>query len=126
MVNPLNEAGTMPDGEWVELYNAGSTPTDVNGWQIRDGSTSYFTINSSRTNTGSTQINPGGYLAVYRNMGSSMFNNDGDKVKIFDGSTLIDSIDYGSSTDGKSWSRLPNITGAFADNQEPTPGGPNV
>ena len=26
----------MPNGEWVELYNQGSWPVDVNGWWLYD------------------------------------------------------------------------------------------
>lgn len=126
MVNPIIETGENPDGEWVELYNNGIGKVDVNGWQVRDSGSQFYTITAAKTNTGSTEINPGGFLAIYRNMGTSMFNNDGDSVRIFNGSILIDSLDYSSSTDAKSWSRVPDGSGVFTDNHTPTPGGPNV
>lgn len=35
LADPL---GPEPDGEWVELANDGSSPLDVTGWSLRDGS----------------------------------------------------------------------------------------
>lgn len=126
MVNPVDENGNNPDGEWVELYNAGSDAVDVNGWQIKDDGTQYYTISAAKTNTGSTEIAPGGFLAIYRNMTTSMFNNDGDSVRVFKGSDLVDSFDYSTSTDSKTWARTVDGSGALTDNHTPTPGGPNV
>ena len=31
------DGSAAPDGEWVELYNAGTTSVDLNGWSIIDG-----------------------------------------------------------------------------------------
>ena len=31
------DGSAAPDGEWVEFYNAGTTPVDLNGWSIIDG-----------------------------------------------------------------------------------------
>src|SRR3989344_3460661 len=33
-----NDASNMPLGEWVELYNNGNAPIDVNGWYMTDAS----------------------------------------------------------------------------------------
>ena len=128
MVDPSStlDAGINPEGEWVEIYNLSDVTVDVNGWQIRDSGSNYYTINSTKTNTGSTLIISGGRLAIYRNMGSSMFNNDGDTVKLFNGSTLIDLFSYTTTIDGKSWARVDEGTGAFTDGHIPTPGGPNA
>lgn len=131
MVNPFgNENDPMPNGEWVELYNKGVWTVDVTGWYIYDDTSNFpFVITNMNTNTGGTTIPVGGYLAVYRN-GQAKFNNDGDSVKLFDGpiatGALIDSMTYTSSTDGKSWARLPNGTGVWSDNHTPTPGSNNI
>lgn len=129
MVNPSDEGGSNPGGEWIELYNAGASAVDVNGWYIYDNASGNYIISSLNTNTGLTTILSGGYLAVYKN-GPAIFNNDGDSVRIYDGpiatGTLIDSMTYTSSTDSKTWSIIPNVTGTWLDNRTPSPGGPNV
>lgn len=131
MVNPAVEDGSNPDGEWVELYNKGSWTIDVSGWEIYDDGSHHFAISVSNTNTGGTIISAGGYLAVYRN-GSAIFNNDspGDSVRLFDGpiatGILIDSMTYPSSTDSKTWDRIPNGVGTWSDGHTLTIGGPNV
>lgn len=38
MANP--KAVTDTDGEWLELFNPGGTPVDINGWTLRDKGTS--------------------------------------------------------------------------------------
>lgn len=43
-------------GEWFELYNAGSQTVDLNTWTIKDDGSNTFTISSS------TEITAGGYL----------------------------------------------------------------
>jgi len=54
MQNPSAVADNQ--GEWFELYNAGSQTVDLNGWTIKDDGSNTFTISSS------TQITAGGYL----------------------------------------------------------------
>lgn len=43
-------------GEWFELYNAGSQAVDLDGWTIKDDGSNTFTI------SGTTSITAGGYL----------------------------------------------------------------
>ena len=43
-------------GEWFELYNAGSMTVDLDGWTIKDDGSNTFTI------SGTTEITAGGYL----------------------------------------------------------------
>jgi uncharacterized protein len=116
MANPA--AVDDGDGEWFELYNAGTTPVDINGWTFRDDNAQIvqsFTIESS------TVIEPGGYL-VLGNMPDTTVNggvtidyvypssfilaNDVDELIVTDAfNTEQDRVDYTSSP-------FPNPTGA--------------
>lgn len=137
MPNPLGSdtgfVGLPLDGEWVELYNRGASPIDVNGWYLYDNNNSHaLPINSSRTSGGTTIIPAGGLLTVYRN-GDSDFNldNDGDKVRLYNGSIgsggiLMDSFTYIFNLgENNSYARIPDGSGPWYD-PEPTPGLPNI
>ncbi len=117
----------MPQGEWVELYNPGSTPVDARGLVLYDSNDdNELFISDTKTLTG-TVIPPRSYLVVYRS-GDSDFalNNDGyDEVRLFADSSrqaLITSTSYSGSADGMSWSNLSGIWALTA----PTPGAPNT
>ncbi|MFN8442700.1 MAG: lamin tail domain-containing protein [Caldilineaceae bacterium] len=49
------------NGEWIELYNAGAAPVNLNGWAITDLGTDHFTITSE------LMIPAGGYVVLGRN-----------------------------------------------------------
>jgi len=122
----------MPGGEWIELYNKGAWSIDVSGWYLYDALNAHdLQITTSNVGGGSTVIPTHGYLAVYRN-GDPDFslNNGSETVRLLDGilgvGTLIDSFNYSSTIEDKTWSRIPNGTGAWSDNYTPTPGGPNA
>jgi hypothetical protein len=51
------------DGEWFEIYNAGSTAVDMDGWTIQDDGTDSHVID----NGGPLVINPGEYQVFVRN-----------------------------------------------------------
>lgn len=126
MVNPANESGSNPNGEWIEIVNVSSTTVDVNGWIIEDSVSNSYVISATNTNTGTTTIAAGEYLAVYKN-GVAIFNNGGDSINLYDlSSNLIDDFSYSSSTDDVTWSRVPDAIGSWSDGHIPTPGGPNV
>ena len=94
MVNP--ETG---NNEWVEIYNDNNFSVTLVDWFIDD-----------LENAGSTpkifslEI-PGKDYRVF-NLSSSVFNNDGDSIRLLDfNKSLKDSFEYGSSTQEKSWGR---------------------
>lgn len=131
MYHPVVEGGTMPNGEWVELYNNSSSPVDVAGWQIKDALDHTITISTANSNNngdlldaGETVVPGNGWLVVYKN-GVSIFNNAGDTVNLYNGSTLVDSVTYaGSKAAGLTLARIPDGTGAWVD-PVATPGEPN-
>jgi hypothetical protein len=143
-----DDSSAMPKGEWVELYNNSSSPVNLNGWYVWDGSGSVankIPITVANTNTGTTVIPAGEWLVVYMN--KAVLNNGGDTVKLYDPSdSLIDSYAYanhdvcsyeptpgdsnalsgsGSTCDSvpsnKSYARIPDGLGAWID-PIPTPG----
>jgi len=72
MQNP--SAVSDSDGEWFELYNAGSTDVDINGWTIADDDSDYHEISSTLPLT----VPAGGYLVLGRNI--SITQNGGVTV----------------------------------------------
>jgi hypothetical protein len=61
MANPY-AGGKVPDtmGEWIELYNLGNTPVDINGWAIKDADSDNHMIQ----NGGPLIVPPKGYLLL--------------------------------------------------------------
>jgi len=132
MYNPVDEDGSIPNGEWVELYNNADYDIDVAGWQIRDDDGHIITISNSNSDndldtadSGETIVPRHAWLTVYRN-GSAIFNNTGDTVSLYNGAHLIDSYTYaGSKSDGLTAARIPDGTGSWVDPLA-TPGRKNV
>ena len=118
------------EGEWVEIYNKGTIPVDLNNWKVKNEAGTTITISSSNTHTGSTTIGAQGsgseWLVVF--MQGCIFNNDGDgdTVYLYDNNDqLIDSYSYtGPTQENKSYARYPDGTENWYD-PVPTPGAPN-
>lgn len=102
----INEILPNPKGndpEWVELYNPTGDDIDISGMWIDDidGGSSPQPIPAT------TIITAGGYWTLDT---SSVFNNTGDDVRLLksDGTTVVDSYTFGSSSKNKSWYRTPD------------------
>jgi len=141
---------TMPQGEWVELYNNSDFNYDLAGWYIWDDSgdiANKIEITTDNTAPSTTVIEGHSWLVVYMN--KEVFDNDGDTVKLFDqNDKLVDSHTYigndycemeptpgeenttevdgscGGVPPNKSYARIPDGIGYWVD-PVPTPGGPN-
>jgi hypothetical protein len=87
MADPM---GSDVNQEWIELYNPGSAPVDVAGWQIRDCATQAWTLRGVNL-----VIPAGGFLVV------GMSNN-----ATFNGGADVD-LAYGNSA-----FYMPNTVGA--------------
>jgi len=123
----INEVSPNPSGspsepnEFIELYNSGNETVDISGWTISDtsGSTKSYTI------PGMT-LAEGEYVSYRRDTTSIALNNDGDGVEIKDASNILkDSMTFSTTIEDRSWSRIPDGSGSFVNNSEPTEGGPN-
>ena len=116
----LNEFLPNPgkdEKEWAELYNAGMETINLNGWQIDDekNSTSPLTIPDN------TEIKPNEFLVIA--MTKSMFNNDGDKVRLlWPDDQVIHSISYQTAKQGQTCARFET---QWLWTEQPTPGQTN-
>ncbi len=122
-----NGDGSFTDSgdEFIELYNYGDEDIDLSGWKISD--------NNDLTIESGTTIESGDFVYFVSgdkqgNYGSEWsgswpnLNNGGDDLKIYNNNDLlVDEINYASSTEGKSWSRIPDGNESFWE-VEPTPG----
>ena len=142
-------------GDWVEIYNAGSAAVDVSGWRLADcdeqghtrlaralsfprgltlAARGYLLVTSEREKKKSRQESDVERICASLS-GTRCFKaswkisqKGGDIVRLIlpDG-RLLNEARYpaGIVTKARSWSRLPNGTGAFAV-ADPTPGRANA
>ncbi|MCA9752135.1 MAG: hypothetical protein KC591_08090 [Gemmatimonadetes bacterium] len=80
----LNEM-TIQGSEWVELFNSGLVPVDVNGWTIRAG--------GSYEIAGTDAIPAGGYLVV--EVPGDVLDDQGGFIELLDGVVGEDAVSYG-------------------------------
>ncbi len=121
------------DREFVELYNAGSTPLRLDGWKVTDNA-GEFALPSVELTPGATWVvwsGPGALAAAEENQASSawttanVWNNGGDTASLVapDGTTSRE-LSYGADPAapprGSSLARQEN--GSWEMAEEPTPG----
>lgn len=128
MPNPIgDDDADMPNGEWVELYNYGEYAIELKDWKLEDGDGNVLKIKESDTDSGSTKIEAGERMVVYRN-GDDDFDlkDDGDEVRLIDEKGLIkDAHTFEEIPEGKTIARFPDAVGPWVDPEE-TPGGKNI
>ena len=118
-INEVESAGGTP-GDWIELYNAGTTPVDVSGWVVKDSDDS----RTAAIPAGST-IPSGGYYVIEETvLGFGLGGNDAARIYLPDGTTLIDSYAWTTSAT-TTYGRNPDGTGAFATTTASTKGSAN-
>ncbi|MEK7597862.1 MAG: lamin tail domain-containing protein [Patescibacteria group bacterium] len=94
MVNPATG-----EKEWVEIYNNNDFPVSLNNWYLDD-----IENTGSSPKIFSLEIDKKSY-AVF-NLTISMFNNDGDSVRLLDfNKNLKDDFEYGKTEQGKTLGR---------------------
>lgn len=107
--NPIgDDDSSMPDGEWVELFNNGNNDLDLTGLELIDDNNHKIIISSINTIT--TIIKAKNYLTVYMNGASGFLNNEGlEKIKLYSENLLIEEISYSDNEEGLSWSKINDI-----------------
>lgn len=133
--------GSDTGAEWVELFNAGSSPIDLTKWKINDGSNHVLNVPPKNGGIGSITINSGAYIVLaadatffegqYPDIANvidttlSLPNTSGTVSLIDDNGVTVDSFSYtkdeGASGDGNSLQRTSASETAFTVSA-PTPG----
>ena len=112
--------------EWVELYNTGENPINIEGYLLLDAKDNQLIISSDHTQT--LNLDPKAFAVIKRNGSSFSLNNSTDTIKLYvstQSAQPVDEISYDQVKTNKSWGRHPDGTGSWQANQEPTPGSGN-
>jgi hypothetical protein len=108
--HPTKHDASMPEGEWVELYNSGNQPLDIEKLIINDDYGNGLNVSNTNILQNTTIVEPHSYIAIYRNHdGRLELNNEGyDEVKLFYKNILLDKVSYSYTKEGLSWSKVNN------------------
>ena len=101
-------------GEWIEVYNTGSTPVDLTGWYIKDVAGNIVTFSPSTTLNGQViaDIPGSGNEWVVLFMSGAILNNTGDTVELYNAADeLQDSYSYLDNTNENDADSDSNHTG---------------
>jgi len=114
--------------DFVELFNYGTEPININGWGFSD------TDGVVTTTAPDTSITPGGFLVLWYTGDNNGFpeineklSSDGETIYIADadGNPMI-SYAFGSQTDDVSYGPNPDGSETWEYFSIPTPGAPNI
>lgn len=120
IINEVESNGD-PEGDWVELANTDpNNSVDISGWGIIDADDSHDRVIFPE----GTEIESGGYLAVYTEPSFGLGGNDSVTLSDADGTVVDETTWSGHAT--TTWGRVPDMTGDFAVTGEPTRGLRNV
>lgn len=110
--------GADAGNEWVELYNTDGGSISIAGYVLEDNNGDRMTLSGEITT-----------WLVIKQQGSFGLTNTGSTIKLFSDNTSTDPIDaftYGSSSEGKSWGRIPDGGSIYGEKLTPTEGSANV
>lgn len=115
LINEIYAPGT-PD--WVELYNPSNEEIDITNWKLLDNSTTPI-----KTFSQGTTIGPNAFFVIEV---SNRLNNSGDHVKLVDqNGTQLNQFEYTTISENKSFARIPDGSGSWFGNRNPTKGTTN-
>lgn len=126
-----SDQGIFPQGEWVELYNAGPNDVSLEGWTIVDIGGWTHPINESswigfEELASPYHIEAGEYVIVAENeIGTLRLNNAGETIFLKDAQdNVIHEITTGQASNGVS--KIPSgSSGEWVDSEQSTPGSQN-
>ncbi len=111
-INPNDE-----NNEFIEIVSAGTTTTDLGGWQLTNAGGTSFVIPEN------TRIEPGALLTFYRAVTHLTLSNQKESVQILSPfGALQNSVTVEKAQSEKSYSRFGNLFTWTT----PTPGTPNA
>ncbi len=118
-VNEVESNGGTP-GDWIELYNPGTTAADLSGFIVRDNDDTHTTILPA-----GTSIAAGGYLVIEEaQLGYGL--GAAEQARLFSPQGVIVDMYEWTAHAAITYGRCPNGTGAFAPTTVSTKGASNV
>ena len=125
-----NEFGSH--GDWLELYNNGSTAVDITGWGLMDGGASEAWIIDTPL-----VLAPGQFLLIWCDEvddkdatalhATFKLSRNGEMLTLLDEtSERVDSVEYPGLDVDQAWGRRPDGAGGWDYMVEPTPGANNL
>lgn len=111
----LNEISPRTSPEWLELYNSGTDPIDLNNWYLKDAAGNKKPIAVTEP------LSPNNYFLATGY--SSWLNNTGtESVYLYDSAdVLVDSVSFAETKEGTVIARIPDITGTWLLDQVSSP-----
>ena len=130
----VDESGEFED--WVELYNAGSTPVDIGGYYVSDNINEPNLWQIPTNAPTETTIAAGGYLILWLDKDieagvlhiNAKLSGSGEDVVLTaaDGTSILDSYTYGQQITDVSEGRLTDGSSQYAFFTSPTPNSSNA
>ena len=123
-----------PGGEWMEIYNSGTTAVDVLNWELVNKANKVLTFDSSSIvgyeagNSTTWTIQPGDYMVIARNANQNFYlTNTADWITMNDASgNTVDQASWNSTASGVSLEEDPtNAMNVWISTNSPTPGSVN-
>ena len=135
MPNPNGyDDAAWPGGEWMEIYNSGTTAVDVLNWELVNKANKVLTFDSSSIvgyeagNSSTWTIQPGDYMVIARNANQNFYlTNTADWITMNDASgNTVDQASWNSTASGVSLEEDPtNAMNDWISTNSPTPGSVN-
>ena len=124
------------DDDWIELFNSGKSTIDIGGMYLSDDPMNPLKFRIPQDAPKKTSIPPESYLVLWFDGQPEQgplhtnlkLSSSGEHVILTasDGTTLVDSIEFGEQRGDVSYGRDPNASQNWHFFTSPTPGEPNV
>ena len=129
---PSYDNATWPDGEWVEVYNKGSSSINLSDWYLEDAAGNIIEFDEGHliefsSDPNSLFINPGEtrIAAVNGSTNSGLLNNNVEKLRVYwPNGTIADEVNWTTNEPGFSLSRNQGTDSMFISSY-PSPNATN-
>ncbi len=111
VMNEIYSRGTTADPDWIEMYNASSSPIDISGYKIYDSGGEGGTKPKKELPAGSVVPSHGVFVVVTDDTSASGFglSSSGEKVWLENtAGEVIDSVTFPALTVSQSYGRMPD------------------
>ena len=134
MPNPNGaDDDTWPNGEWMEIYNSGTSAVNVLGWELENKASKTLAFDSTSIvgyeagNSSTWTIQPGDYMVIARNgtpTSAFYLTNSFDRINLIDSfGAVVDQASWNSTSSGTSLEEDPSSqTADWVNTNSPTPG----